>query len=86
MSTFIPAHGTEIQFGLDHNHISYVSLRPLALAHAPDIVELRFETTFAKAKDPSARQTKGQYFISKTDLRLLRDQIDALLGEGSDHA
>ena len=84
MSTFIPAHGTEIQFGSDHNHTSYVSLRPLA--HAPDTVELRFETTFTKAKDPSARQTKGQYFISKTDLRVLRNQIDALLCQADDDA
>jgi len=86
MSAFTPAQGTEIQFGSDPNHVSYVSLRPMALAHAPNTVELRFETSFAKAKDPSARQTKGQYFISKTELRLLRDQIDALLCQGGDHA
>jgi hypothetical protein len=84
MSAFTQTNGTEIRFGSDPNHVTYVSLRPLA--HAPDTVELRFETTFAKAKDPSARQTKGRHFMSTTDLRLLRDRIDALLCQGDDHA
>jgi len=79
MSAFTHTQGTEIRFGSDPNHATYVSLRPLALAHAPDTVELKFETTFAKAKAPSARQTKSQHFMSTTDLRLLRDRIDALL-------
>jgi hypothetical protein len=79
MSAFTHTNGTEIQFGSDPNHATYVSLRPLALAHAPDTVELRFETTFVKAKNPAARQTKSQHFMSTTDLRLLRDQIDVLL-------
>jgi len=96
MSAFTHAIATEIQFGADPNHATYVSLRPLAPAHAPDMIELKFETTFVKAKDPSARQTKGQHFMSTTDLRLLRDRIDALLSaqnsaseslcQGDDHA
>jgi len=86
MSAFTHNHGTEIQFGSDPNHVSYVSLRPVALAHIPNTVELKFETTFAKAKAPSARQTKGQYFMNTTDLRLLRNQIDALLCQGDDDA
>ncbi len=77
MSAFTHATATEIRFGSDPNHATYVSLQPLA--HAPDTVELKFETTFVKAKDPSYRQTKSQHFMSKTDLFLLRDQIDALL-------
>ena len=77
MSAFTHAIATEIQFGSDPNHATYLSVKALALA--PDTVEIRFETTFAKAKNPSARQTKSQHFMSATDLRLLRDQIDALL-------
>ena len=79
MSAFTHNNGTEIRFGSDPNHATYVSMRPLPLAHAPDTVKLKFETTFAKAKDPSARQTKGQHFMKTTDLRLLRDWIDELL-------
>ena len=77
MSVFTHVQGTEIPFGSDPNHVTYISLRPLP--HTPNTVELRFETTFAKAKNPSARQTKGQHFMSNADLRLLRDRIDALL-------
>lgn len=84
MSAFTQTNGTEIQFGSDPNHATYVSLRPLA--HAPDTVELKFETTFAKAKDRSARRTQSHHFMNTTDLRLLRDQIDALLCQGGDDA
>ena len=38
-------------------------------------VELKFETLFGKAKDPLARQTKGQFFVSHSDLIALRDEI-----------
>jgi len=79
MSAFTHTNGTEIRFGSNPNHATYVSLRPLALAQAPDTVELKFETTFAKAKDPSDRQTKSQHFMSTTELCLLRDRINALL-------
>jgi len=77
MSAFTHAIATEIQFGSDPNYSTYVSVKALALS--PDAVEIRFETTFAKAKDPLTRQTKGQHFMSTTDLRLLRDRIDELL-------
>lgn len=77
MSAFEKTTWTETQFGADPNYATYVSLRPLATD--PATVELRFETTFTKAKDPSYRQTKGQHFISKADLRRLRDQINDLL-------
>lgn len=44
--------------------------------HAPhEVVELKFETLFGKAKDPLARQTKGQFFVSHRDLIALRDEI-----------
>jgi hypothetical protein len=77
MSAFEKSTWTETQFGADPTYATYVSLRPLATD--PGTIEIRFETTFAKAKDPSYRQTKGQHFISKADLQLLRDQINGLL-------
>ena len=45
------------------------------------IVELKFETLFGKAKDPSARQTKGQFFVSSSDLVTLRDEITAFINQ-----
>ena len=77
MSVFKHAQGTEIRFGADANHVSYVWVR--ALLHVLNTVELRFKTTFSKAKYRSALQINGQHFMSKTDLRLLRDRIDELL-------
>ena len=64
-------------FDAEPNYVTNVSLTPLATD--PAAVDVRFETTFAKAKDPSYRQTKGQHFINKADLQLLRDQINDLL-------
>ena len=77
MSAFEKTTFTEIQFGSDPNFATYVSLRPLAVDE--ETIEIRFETTFAKAKDPSYKQIKGQHFISKANLQLLRDQINELL-------
>ncbi len=34
-----------------------------------DTVELKFETVFAGAKDPRARQIKAKFFISRNDLK-----------------
>ncbi len=31
-----------------------------------DTIELKFETVFAGAKDPAARQTKAQFFIKSS--------------------
>ena len=42
-------------------------------------VELRFETIFAKAKDPGARQKKAQFFLTHDELVELRDEITAFL-------
>jgi hypothetical protein len=77
MSAFEKPTWTEIQFGADPNYATYVSLRPLATDRGT--IEIRFSTTFAKAKDSSCRQVKGQHFIGKADLRALRDQISELL-------
>ena len=34
-----------------------------------NMVELKFETVFAGAKDPEARQTKAQFFVDRDDLK-----------------
>lgn len=48
--------------------------------HLPKtIVELKFETLFGKAKDPSGRQTKGQFFVSHSELIALRNEINAFI-------
>lgn len=48
--------------------------------HLPKtIVELKFETLFGKAKDPSARQTKGQFFVTHSELIALRNEINAYI-------
>ena len=77
MSAFKKSTWAETQFGADPNYATYVSLRPLATD--PRTIEIRFETTFAKSKDPSHRQVKGQHFMNKADRRVLRAQINALL-------
>lgn len=77
MSAFEKSTWTETQFAADPNYATYVCLRPLNTD--PYTIEIRFETTFARAKNPSYRQIKGQHFISKADLRALRNQINRLL-------
>ena len=42
-------------------------------------VELRFETIFAKAKDPGARQKKAQFFLTHEELVKLNDEITTFL-------
>ena len=38
-------------------------------------VELKFETVFAGAKDPGARQTKAQFFIDRDNLKKIHTTI-----------
>lgn len=77
MSVFAKNTTSEIQFGSDPNYTTYVYLRPLDLD--PGTIEIRFETTYAKSKDPLYRQIKGQHFIGKAELHVLRDLINELL-------
>ena len=37
-------------------------------------VELKFETVFAGAKDPQARQSKAQFFIDRHQLKKIHDK------------
>ena len=42
-------------------------------------VELKFETVFAGAKDPEARQTKAQFFVDRDDLQSIQKALFSLL-------
>ncbi len=44
--------------------------------------ELKFETVFAGAKEPQARQTKAQFFVDRGGLR---DFLELLLCLSNDH-
>jgi hypothetical protein len=49
------------------------------LSTLTDTVELKFETVFAGARDPQARQTKAQFFINRNYLK----SIELALSEAS---
>ena len=57
----------EVRLGSASNFETVVTVRQLSTP--ADTVELKFETVFAGAKDPQARQTKAQFFINRTDLK-----------------
>ena len=38
-------------------------------------VELKFETVFAGAKDPEARQTKAQFFVDQDNLQSIQKAL-----------
>jgi len=42
-------------------------------------VELKFETVFAGAKDPEARQTKAQFFVGRGQLKKFTQVFQALV-------
>ena len=56
----------EVRLGSASNFETFLTVRELSTP--ADTVELKFETVFAGAKDPQARQTKAQFFISKDGL------------------
>lgn len=65
----------QVQFGTDPSFSTFISIR--VLPFQPDSFEIKFETTFANAKHPLARQSKGQYFLTKKELQLLRESINS---------
>jgi hypothetical protein len=60
----------EVGLGSAPNFETFLTVRELSTP--ADTVELKFETVFAGAKDPQARQTKAQFFVAKSDLQNLR--------------
>ncbi len=56
----------EVRLESASNFETFLTVRELSTP--ADTVELKFETVFAGAKDPQARQTKAQVFISKNEL------------------
>ena len=77
MTTANQAIVKEVKIGSPATFQTIISIKG---GHAPHgNVELRFETLFGKAKDPLARQTKGQFFVSHSDLIALRDEMTAFI-------
>ena len=67
----------EVKLGSSEKFQTIISIKEV---QAPlGNVELRFETLFAKAKDPTARQKKAQFFLTHSELVELRDEITAFL-------
>lgn len=48
------------------------------------IFELKFETTFASAKNPNTRQTRAQIFLSKAELIRIGNGINTFLATSSE--
>ena len=67
----------EVRLGSASNFETFLTVRELRTP--ADTVELKFETAFAGAKDPQARQTKAQFFINRNDLK----SIELALSEAS---
>lgn len=79
MTTVNQAIVKEVKIGSATTFQTIISIKG---GHAPNAnVELKFETLFGKAKDPLARQTKGQFFVSHSDLMALRDEITEFINQ-----
>lgn len=77
MSTALKSGSTTTRIGLATNHETIVTIKRGALDR--DTIELRFETFFAGAKDPLARQIKAQFFLSEDQLFSLNQNIQSFL-------
>jgi len=53
----------EIRIATSADFDTILTVRELQIPN--DMIELRFETVFAGAKDPEARQTKAQVFLER---------------------
>ena len=51
-----------------------------------ELFELKFETTFAKAKDPQGRQVKAQFFFSQNELIELSQHIQNAINDQTLHS
>jgi len=67
----------EIRIGSSTNLDTYLSVQEV---HTPtETVELKLQTSFHGAKDPVARQTKAQVFVTRAELAAIRDDIETFL-------
>jgi hypothetical protein len=66
----------EVGLGSASNFETFLTVRELSTP--ADTVELKFETAFAGAKDPQARQTKAQFFINRNDLKSIELALSGL--------
>lgn len=60
----------EVRLGTLANFQTILTVRELDTLAGT--IELKFETVFAGAKNPHARQTKAQFFINQSDLQSIR--------------
>ena len=68
----------EVRLGYASNFKTIVTIRKRP---APEeTIELKFDTVFAGAKDPQARQTKAQFFLAQKDLMNFQLALSALIG------
>ena len=61
-----PVAFREVPIGFASNFETILSVRELQTP--ADTIELKFETLFANANDPNARQTKAQFFLNRKQL------------------
>jgi len=66
----------EVRLGSASNFETFLTVRELSTP--ADTVELKFETVFAGAKKPQARQTKAQFFINRNDLKSIELALTGL--------
>jgi len=63
----------EVRLASASNFETFLTVRELSTPD--DTVELKFETVFASAKDPQARQTKAQFFVDRDGLQSIQDAL-----------
>ena len=71
----------EVRFGLSSKFETIIAISQLRAPASG--VEIRVETLFGKARNPLARQTKAQFFLTQAELSELRDEISAFLSQTS---
>jgi len=69
----------EVRFGNSSKFETIIAIRQLQAPASG--VEFRVDTLFGKAKNPLARQTKAQFFLTQEELTELHDEISAFLSQ-----
>jgi hypothetical protein len=59
----------EVRIGSVSNFETFLTVRELSTP--ADTVEFKFETVFAGAKNPQARQTKAEFYINRNALKTI---------------
>ena len=69
----------EVRLGSASNFETFITVRELSTP--ANTVELKFESVFAAAKDPQARQTKAQVFLTRSDLKSIELALSGLAAD-----